>query len=228
MAEIWVIEDDPEINGLVSLHLRKAGHQVVSLLTGFDLEDEDLATADLFLLDVMLPVLDGFHLIPIIRRKTRAPILLLTALDGEEAKVRGFDAGADDYVVKPFGIAELLGRVRAHLRRSDMFLGSQARDRILGNGWLEMQPGAYRVTLRGQPLSVNPIEFKMLKVFLENAGRVVSKEQLYEQAWEEPWRNDDNTLMVHIRRLREKIEENPGKPVMLTTIRGAGYRLERG
>jgi len=225
MATVLVIEDDVEINALVSLHIKKNGHQVVTKLNGIELEDESLNEIDLIILDVMLPVINGFQLIPIIRRKTNVPIVMLTAMNREEDIVRGFDLGADDYVCKPFGIPELMSRINAHLRRYETFMGDAAQ--LLTNGNLTLDVHQYILTKDEHPIVLNPIEFKMMKYFLEHVGQIISKKDLYEHAWENDYQNDDNTIMVHIRRLRAKIEDDSSFPTRLITIPRVGYRLER-
>ncbi len=228
MATIMIIEDDIEINALIKLHLERAGHQVLSKKDGIFIETESLEGIDLFILDVMLPMVDGFEIISVIRRKTPRPIIMVTAMTGESDRIRGLDLGADDYVCKPFSISELLSRVNAHLRRIETYLNLNAPSEVLTCGDLSLDVLKHACTKNGVDMLLNPIEFKMLKYFMQNEGIALSKEKIYENVWEEAYYGDDNTIMVHIRRLREKIEDKPNAPKYLLTVRGVGYKFEKG
>lgn len=229
MSRIMIIEDDPEINSLLELHLKRAGHEVLARSQGIHLEDETLDTIDLFLLDIMLPMINGFELIGVIRAKTWAPIIMLTARSSESDRIRGLDLGADDYVCKPFSIAELMSRVNAQLRRTQKLTGQTGRLNELTCGDLSINVSQHSCTRSHQgtehEIHLNPIEFKMLHYFMNNTECVLSKAQIYEAIWEESYYGDDNTIMVHIRRLREKIEIQPNAPLYLLTVRGVGYKL---
>lgn len=227
MANIMIVEDDREINALIVLHLERVGHHVLSKLNGIDLEDESLIDIDLIILDIMLPVIDGFQLISIIRNKSKVPIVMLTALDQESDIIKGFDLGADDYVCKPFSIKELLSRVNAHLRRAELYQIESSKNQILENGDLILNNREYTVSNKGVPVSMNPIEYKIMRYFLEHVGQIVSKKEIYEYAWENSYHQDDNTIMVHIRRIREKIEDNPSMPTQIKTVHRVGYLLEK-
>lgn len=229
LSRIMIIEDDPEINSLLELHLTRAGHEVLARSQGIHIEDEPLDTIDLFLLDVMLPMINGFELIGVIRAKTWAPIILITARTGESDRIRGLDLGADDYVCKPFSIAELLSRVHAQLRRVQKLTARATRQNEVTCGDLSINVAQHSCTRSHlgvkDDIQLNPIEFKMLYYFMNNSGSVLSKTQIYEAIWDEPYYGDDNTIMVHIRRLREKIELQPNAPRYLLTVRGVGYKL---
>lgn len=225
MARIMVIEDDKEINRLIDLHLKRSGHEVLSRKDGIHLEDEALEDVDLFLLDVMLPMINGFELLGLIRSRTWAPIIMITAMTAESDRIRGLDAGADDYVSKPFSVSELMSRVNAQLRRVQVSGASQDNTRQLLCGDLRLEPDRHSCFKGDVEIQLNPIEFKLLRFFMSHPERVLSKAQLYEGVWGEAYFGDDNTVMVHIRRLREKIEDDPNKPTHIQTIRGAGYRI---
>lgn len=225
MAKIMVIEDDNEINQLLTLHLKRSGHEVASRKDGIHLEDETIEDVDLFLLDVMLPMINGFELIGLIRSRTWAPILMITAVTGESDRIRGLDAGADDYISKPFSVSEVMSRVNAHLRRVQIQGKNSENSKPLVCGDLRIDPDTHGCRRGSIEIQLNPIEFKLLSFFMVNQGRVLSKVQLYEGVWGDPYMGDDNTVMVHIRRLREKIEEEPNAPTYIQTIRGAGYKL---
>lgn len=226
MARIMIIEDDASINQLIQIHLKRAGHEVISKQQGLHIEDDALTDIDLFILDVMLPLISGFELIGLIREKTWAPIIMVTALTGESDRIRGLDLGADDYVLKPFSIAELMSRVSAQLRRVEKTTGKLSKSQVLSCGDLKIVVSEHRCYRGLQDIALNPIEFKMLQLFLENKGQVLSKSQIYNSVWPDPFYGDDNTVMVHIRRLREKIEVEPNHPQYIQTIRGVGYRLD--
>lgn len=227
MATIMLIEDDPEINALIKMHLERNGHTVIAKKEGIFIETEALDDIDLFILDVMLPVTNGFELIPVIRRKTPKPILMVTAMTGESDRIRGLDLGADDYICKPFSISELLSRASAHLRRVETYLSLNTPAEVLQSGDLTLNVQTHTCLKQGEVLNLNPIEFKMLQYFMTNAGIVLSKEKIYESVWEEPYYGDDNTIMVHMRRLREKIEAQPNQPAYLITVRGVGYKFAK-
>lgn len=228
MAKILVIEDNREINELIQLHLNRAGHEVIAKEHGIHIEDEAIETIDLFILDIMLPMISGFELIGVIRKRTWAPIIALTAMTSESERIRGLDLGADDYVCKPFSIAELISRINAQLRKVSQLTGQSGQRSELMCGNLKIDSDQHACFRGDEEIALNPIEFKLLRYFIQNKERVLNKAQIYEGVWNEPYFGDDNTIMVHMRRLREKIEPIPNVPIYLITVRGVGYKLTSG
>ncbi len=227
MPVILIAEDEEDIRHLLAMHLRQEGHTILEAADGQEaLEQFARSPVDLILLDVMMPRLNGFQVLTRVRESSDIPVIFLTAQLEEEDKILGLGLGADDYVVKPFSLLEIASRVNAQLRRFLTYSGGNRRV-ILRNGPLEMDCDNYTATKNGQPLELNPKEFKILSLLMENPGKVFTKKQLYESIWEEVYYGDSNTIMVHISHLREKIEDNPKDPRYLKTIRGIGYRMEK-
>lgn len=222
---ILIAEDDEDINNLLSLHLSKEGYEVFQ---GFDglkaLEIFKKEPIDLMILDVMMPKMDGFTLLKKIRETSEIPVIFLTARGEDADKVLGLGLGADDYVVKPFSVIEIISRVQAQLRRYIKYSNKESKT-ILINGDITLDLTNYTVNKKGFPISLNPKEFKLLSVFMKHPGNIYTKEQLYELVWEEMYHGDSNTIMVHISHIREKIEDDPKNPKYLKTIRGIGYRM---
>jgi len=227
MPVILIAEDEEDIRHLLAMHLRQEGHSILEAADGQEaLELFARSPVDLILLDVMMPRLNGFQVLTRVRESSDIPVIFLTAQLEEEDKILGLGLGADDYVVKPFSLLEIASRVNAQLRRFLTYSGGSRRV-ILRNGPLEMDCDNYTASKNGQPLELNPKEFKILSLLMENPGKVFTKKQLYESIWEEVYYGDSNTIMVHISHLREKIEDNPKDPRYLKTIRGIGYRMEK-
>lgn len=224
---ILVAEDEEDINSLLALHLSKEGYKVFQAFDGleaFNLFNKE--EIDLIILDVMMPKMNGFNLLTKIRANSEVPIIFLTAKTDEGDKVLGLGLGADDYVIKPFSIIEIISRVQAQLRRYIQYSKKESK-KILANGDMTLDLDNYTVQKKGIPISLNPKEFKLLSVFMKHPGNIYTKEQLYELVWEELYHGDSNTIMVHISHLREKIEDHPKKPKYLKTIKGIGYRMEK-
>ncbi|SHJ95419.1 response regulator transcription factor [Tepidibacter formicigenes] len=224
---ILIAEDEEDIRNLLVLHLSKEGYNVFEASNGIEaLEIFYKEDIDLLLLDVMMPKIDGFKVLTKIRKTSQIPVIFLTARSEECDKVLGLGLGADDYVVKPFSIMEIVSRVQAHLRRYINYSSKELK-RVMTNGNLTLDLNNYVLKKNDEILDLNPKEFKIISVFMENIGMVYTKKQLYELVWEDIYCGDDNTIMVHISHIREKIEDDPKKPKYLKTIRGIGYRMER-
>ena len=224
--KVAVVEDEVELAALVEYNLERNGFSVRVLRGARDtmrqLED---FLPDLILLDVMLPEADGFELCRQIRRHpalARIPILFLTARSEEVDRVLGLELGGDDYVTKPFSIRELIARVKAHLRRGE----SPVEEPKASAGPFELDRAAHRVFLRGKELELTSTEFKLLDFFLSHPGKAYSRESLLNEVWGEQHFVTPRTVDVHIRRLREQIEEKADEPRYLVTVRGFGYRFE--
>ncbi len=222
-----MIDDDEKLVSLVREYLEPHGFEVAAVHDGRE-GIEAVLSADpaLVILDVMLPGVDGLELCRRLRQSSRVPILMLTARGDETDRIVGLEMGADDYLPKPFNPRELLARIRAILRRSD---GKETADAPapLQVGPLVVDPGARRVTVRGKEVDLTTAEFDILHALAANAGRVLSRDQLLEKVHGPGWAAYDRSVDVHMSRIRQKIEEDPRRPVLLKTIRGVGYQLCR-
>lgn len=225
-ASILLVEDERAIADAVTLNLREEGFDVDVALRGE--EGLRLATSgeyDLILLDLMLPGVDGRDICRAIRKKSQTPILMLTARAREMDKVLGLELGADDYLTKPFGMLELIARVKALLRRSKARRTTEPQvEEEHTAGGVSMNVARHRVTVDGNPVELRPKEFELLRALISNRGRVLMRDRLLELVWGEDEFLDRGTLDVHIRWLRQKIERDPSRPERILTVRGVGYR----
>ena len=229
-ARILVVDDEPEIADLVGVYLKSEGWTVFTCGTGADaLACVRREAIDLAILDVMLPDLSGFTLCSEIRREHRFPVLMLTAKADDMDKITGLTIGADDYITKPFNPLELVARVKAQLRRFTRYNESgrdaPSADLIDFNG-LVVNRGTHECWLYDKPLALTPIEFDILWMLCENRGQVISAERLFETVWGEKYLDRNNTVMVHIRRLREKMGEPSRNPRFIKTVWGVGYKID--
>ena len=224
---ILVADDENDIRNLVKISLEENGYTVVTAENGKQaLDIIQTQTIHLAILDVMMPVLDGFNLLRKIREKSTIPVIFLTARTNDMDKVLGLGLGADDYLSKPFSITEMLARVGAQLRRNNEYLSHKEMSTpIIEYGDLTIDREKCCTFKAGNPIELGVKEYKLLLHFLENPERVFTKRQLYHAVWDEEFYFDDNTVMVHISRLRNKIEDDPQNPEYLKTIRGIGYKL---
>ncbi len=225
MTRILVVEDEASFSDPLSYLLTKEGYDVTVAETGPDgLAEFDRLGADLVLLDLMLPGLSGVDVCRALRQRSSVPVIMLTAKDSEIDKVVGLELGADDYVTKPYSSRELLARIKAVLRR----LG-EAEDLapgILEAGPVRMDVERHIVTVDGDPVSLPLKEFELLELLLRNSGRVLTRMQLMDRVWGSDYVGDTKTLDVHVKRLRAKLEPDPGNPRHIVTVRGLGYKLE--
>lgn len=222
---ILVVDDEASILELVSYNLRRAGYEVVTADNG----EEALRLAraggiDLVVLDVMLPGMDGFDVLKEIRRSSALPVLMLTARGEEIDRVVGFEIGADDYVTKPFSPRELVGRVKAILRRARKSAEPEQNETQVF-GALSVNFVTYEVARAGKRVDLTPTEFQILKVLAQNPGRVFTRDELVDRVMGPDFFGDVRTVDVHIRHLRAKIEVNPSEPKLIETVRGAGYKF---
>lgn len=229
---ILLVEDDKEIREGVEIFLKSQGYVVFQAADGLEglkaLGDNEI---DLAIVDVMMPKMDGITMTAKLREKYDFPVIFLSAKSEEVDKILGLNMGADDYITKPFTPMELLARVNSHLRRYHRFLdrlsSKQAEDpRIHRLGGLEVNEETVEVMVDDKPVKVTPIEFKILLLLIQNPGRVFPAEEIYERVWNERAINTD-TVMVHIRNLREKIEVNPREPKYVKVVWGVGYKIEK-
>ena len=226
---ILVVDDDREIVGAIATALEKEGWRVLRAYDGMEALDKAVdPELRLILMDVMMPRLDGLSAVLRIRERRNLPIIVLSAKSEESDKVLGLSMGADDYVTKPFSMGELAARVRSQLRRYTR-LGdvNAAPDGTITSGRLAYDPATRVLTADGEPVKLTNIETGIVDLLMRNLGRVFPAEEIYRRVWgEEAW-SSENTVMVHIRRIREKIELNPREPDYLKVVWGIGYKMEK-
>lgn len=232
MYNILVVDDDKEIVESIEIFLRNEGFNIYKAYNGLEALDV-LVNKDvhLILMDIMMPKLDGIKATIRIREDKNIPIILVSAKSEDTDKIMGLNIGADDYITKPFNLLELIARVKSNLRRY-VTLGNYNNDNtnndeILRSGGLELNTATKEVKVDGQVVKVTPIEFKILNLLLANKGRVFSIDEIYEKVWNEESFNVENTVAVHIRRIREKIEINSKEPKYLKVVWGVGYKIEK-
>lgn len=223
MAEVLIIEDDDKIRPLLVRSLRERGYAVSSApngMTGLNLALE--SRPDLVILDLGLPDVDGTQVLSMLRAVSDVPVIIASARDDDPSLVQALDAGADDYVIKPYTTAQLEARIRAVLRRVD---GGRAPRTAIVVGGLEIDVAARRTSLDGRELDLTPREFDLLVYLAERAGDVVTKKDLLVEVWQQPWGGSDKTVDVHLSWLRRKLGESAADPQYLTTVRGVGVRM---
>ncbi len=227
---ILIADDEREIVELLTLYLENEGYGVLHAYDGERAWKRIVEeSVDLAILDIMMPKLDGFALLKKIRETYDLPLIMLSAKGEDVNKILGLGLGADDYMAKPFNPLEVTARVRAQLRRYHRLRKGTGEDQQP-----ELIIGPYRLNTEacvlykgGEEIPLTSTEFKIVSMLMEHPGRVFTRTQIFERIWNEPFAGDDNTIMVHVRKIREKIEEDPGKPRYLKTIRGLGYRFEK-
>ncbi|WP_210491539.1 response regulator transcription factor [Patulibacter sp. SYSU D01012] len=225
-ARILVVDDEESIRTLLAFPLRRDGHEVVTVEDGTQALDQfERVRPDLVLLDVMLPGADGFEICRQIRTRSTVPIIMLSARGEEGDRVTGLEAGADDYVTKPFSVRELRSRVRAALRRAAMPAATTGETPSIAVGDLVIDPDRRRVTVRGEEVELTHLEFELLATLAYAPGRVFTRDMLLERAWGGSAYRERRTVDVHVLHLREKIEQNPKQPEYIVTVRGLGYRF---
>ncbi len=226
--KILVVDDEQPIADILEFNLRKEGYQVVCAYDGEEaLQKVEEEQPDIVLLDVMLPIRDGMEVCREIRKKYDMPIIMLTAKDTEIDKVLGLEMGADDYVTKPFSNRELIARVKANLRRHSSEPSKEeesTNDLVIGS--LVIHPEAYKVTKRGEEIDLTHREFELIHYLAKHIGQVMTREHLLQTVWGYDYFGDVRTVDVTVRRLREKVEDNPSRPLWIITRRGVGYYLK--
>jgi two-component system OmpR family response regulator len=223
---ILLVEDERAIVESLRYALEKEGYEVLEASEGGEALDCARRTPpDLVLLDIMLPGMSGFEVCRILRQESSVPILMLTARGDEPDRIAGLDLGADDYITKPFSLREVLARVRAGLRRSQTLArGARDPEDLLSVGEVAMDVGRHEVTVRGQTVTLPPRQFDLLRAFMANPGRVLTRAALLQNVWGYDFTGDDRTVDVHVRWLRQKLQE-AGSPTTIETVRGVGYKL---
>lgn len=230
MYNILVCDDDKEIVEAIEIYLTQEGYRILKAYDGTEaLEMLEREEVHLLLLDVMMPKLDGIRATLKIREKNSIPIIILSAKSEDADKILGLNVGADDYVTKPFSPLELVARVKSQLRRHTQLGGTaqNENDKIYSVGGLRINDDLKEVTVDGELVRLTPIEYNILLLLMKNQGRVFSINQIYEMIWNEEAIGADNTVAVHIRHIREKIEINPKEPRYLKVVWGVGYKIEK-
>ena len=228
---VLIVEDDTEIRDGIEIYLRNQGYEVFKAGDGIEgLEVVRTETIHLAIIDVMMQRMDGIRMVMELRKTYNFPVIMLSAKSEEVDKIMGLNMGADDYVTKPFQPLELLARVNSQLRRytqfSQMSHADEKKGKIYRIGGLELNEDTVEVRVDGEPVKMTPMEFKILLLLIKSPGRVFSAEEIYERVWEERAINTD-TVMVHVRHIREKIEINPKEPKYLKVVWGVGYKIEK-
>ena len=233
MNTILICDDDKDIVSALDIYLTSEGYATVKAYDGQEcLRLAEREPVDLILLDVMMPGLDGIRTTAKLRESCNVPIILLTAKSEDADKVLGLNIGADDYITKPFNPIEVIARVKSQLRRYTSLggkgSGGGAGDpALLTNGGIVLDDGAKSVTVDGEPVSLTPLEYNILLLLMKNPGRVFSTSQIYELVWNDPSLGSENTVAVHIRHLREKLEIDPANPRYIKVVWGLGYKMEK-
>ena len=228
--KILIAEDDEDIIGLLKLYLEKDGYELILANDGEEAFAKVLQNdISLAILDIMMPKMNGYELTKRLREVTQIPILILSAKNDDSEKILGLDLGADDYLTKPFNPLEVLARIRSLLRRSYEFNAEsmEQEGKVITIGEITLDESARTISKNGVEIPCTPTEYKMLALFMKKPGRVFTKAQIYECINGEYYQSDDNSLMVHIYRIREKIEEDSKNPTYIKTVRGLGYKFEK-
>ena len=223
---ILIVDDDEDICEVISLYLKKEGFSVLIANNGNDAVSYALSSAcDLIILDIMLPGLDGLEVCQEIRKKLSVPILFLSCKGDPVEKSIGLTAGGDDYMSKPFEAVELIARIKAHLRRNRMLKRSETNNQLMQFKQLKIDLSNYIVEVDGQPITLSPKEFQLLKLLAQNPNCIYSSEDLFQEIWGQDSLGDHRTVMVHISNIRRKIEKDPTNPRHIQTIKGVGYKF---
>ncbi|GIN86629.1 DNA-binding response regulator [Heyndrickxia sporothermodurans] len=225
---VLVVDDEVEIRDVIEIYLKNEGITVIKAKDGIEaiekLNENDI---HLILLDVMMPKMDGIAATFKIREKRDIPIIILSAKSEDTDKILGLQIGADDYITKPFNPLELIARVKSQLRRYVTFGTYEGRKKLIEINGLTLDQSSKEVTVDGEVVKLTPIEYRIVELLMKNAGRVFSISEIYERVWKEPGFNAENTVAVHIRKIREKIEIDPKKPRYLKVVWGIGYKMEK-
>ena len=230
MQTILVCDDDKEIVDAIDIYLTGEGFHILKAYDGYDaLKILETEHADLMIIDVMMPGLDGIRTTLKVRETSSIPIIILSAKSEDTDKILGLNIGADDYITKPFNPLELVARVKSHMRRYTQLgnLSQQSTDTIYRCGGLQINDDTKEVYVDDEQIKLTPIEYNILLLLVKNAGKVFSIDEIYEQIWNEEAIGADNTVAVHIRHIREKIEINPREPRYLKVVWGVGYKIEK-
>ncbi len=229
MYNILICDDEKDIVNALKIYLADANYQLFEAFTGREalkvIEREEI---HLVLMDIMMPEMDGISAMIKIREKSNVPIILLTAKSEDTDKILGLNVGADDYITKPFHPVEVAARVKSQLRRYMQLGGGNMRQTVLSIGGIELDDRAKSVSLDGEEVALTPTEYEILKLLMEHPGQVFAPKDIYQRIWNDLPYGSENTVAVHIRHLREKLEINPAEPRYLKVVWGQGYKMEKG
>ena len=229
MYNILICDDEQDIVNALKIYLADPDYVLFESHTGVQaLEILDREEIHLVLLDIMMPEMDGISALSRLRQVSNVPVILLTAKSEDTDKILGLNIGADDYITKPFNPVEVAARVRSQLRRYFQLGGASPRPEVLTVGAIQMDDREKSVTLDGDPVPLTPTEYDILKLLMENPGQVFSPREIYRRVWRDAPLGSENTVAVHIRHLREKLEIDPAEPRYLKVVWGQGYKLEKG
>jgi len=231
IRSILIADDEPSVREAVGYALSQEGFEVTIAEDGDDADSklQGEIEFDLLILDIMMPGRSGLDVCRDVRSRSPVPIILLTAKDAEVDKVVGLEVGADDYVTKPFSVRELIGRVRAQLRRRELDLSTSAQGgKTIDAGAVRIDLSRHLVTVRGEPVNLTRSEFQVLRLLADSPGQVFSRLEIMEELWQSEFSGDVRACDVHISNLRQKIERDPQDPELVVTVRGVGYRLSEG
>lgn len=228
VPHILVVDDEKEICDLIEIYLTQEGYEVIKRYNAYTIiQDIERNKIDLVILDMMMPNIDGMQALEFIREKFNIPVIIVSAKSADEDKIEGLLKGADDYISKPFNAMELVARVKAQLRRSQVFSKSVVDNSdIIDANDLKIDLSKKTVTVDGLPVALTKIEYEILILLAKHPGSVISTDEIYESIWKKEPINANNTIMVHIRKLREKIERQPRTPRHIKTVWGIGYKFE--
>jgi DNA-binding response OmpR family regulator len=225
---VLVVDDEKEIRDAIEIYLKNEGIRVIKAADGIEaIEKLSEQPIHLILLDVMMPRQDGITTTFRIREDKNIPIIILSAKAEDTDKILGLQVGADDYVTKPFNPLELIARVKSQLRRYVTLGTYEGKAKVIDLNGLTLDQASKEVTAHGEPVKLTPIEYKIIELLMTNAGRVFSINDIYERVWKEPSYNAENTVAVHIRKIREKVEIDPKNPRFLKVVWGIGYKIEK-
>lgn len=225
---ILVCDDDKDILEAISIYLKNEGYNIFKAENGLEaveiVRDENI---HLILMDIMMPKMDGMRATMKIREEENIPIIILSAKSEDTDKILGLNMGADDYITKPFNPLELIARVKSQLRRYTALGSMEIKENVYRTGGLELDDERKTVMVDGEDVYLTPVQYKILRLLIKNLGRVFSIDEIYESVWQEEAYNPENTVAVHIRKIREKIEINPKEPRYLKVVWGIGYKVEK-
>ena len=227
MYNILVCDDEKDIVAALKIYLTAEGYQVLEAGTGREaLDILDRERVDLVLMDIMMPEMDGLSAVAKLREQSNIPVLFLTAKSEDTDMILGLNIGGDDYITKPFNPVELIARVRSHLRRYMKLGGVEQKQTTLQVGGIALDDDSKQVTVDGEPVNLTPLEYSILKFLMQTPGKVFSSAEIYRNVWKDTWTGSENTVAVHIRHLREKLEIDPANPRYLKVVWGHGYKIE--